>query len=333
MPDPTELQELVQTVANQVRGRRLSIAVAGDMILDNAIEGTPGGRHPEIGVAILKNATFQESIGGAGNIALILARLGVDVTLFGVIGSDLLGRQLENLLDRQPFSDYLVRERGWPTPRKDWIYQRQDDRLWLLQRIDYDRPLSEKAREELVGEYRAHSPANVDVLVLVDHNLGSMGPQSLALVEIAKERGTRLVAIPRSMALRAQPLDAIVINSPEMRSFAGADESADPKMLAAAYARQYGQHVFLTMLAEGMLVCPADNTGEGTMMAGYPLTCPHWMGARDMATAIITVGMALDMKPLETGRLATAFRHLIASQWGNGRVFWRDIFQFVGLPI
>src|SRR5438034_10577895 len=142
MTDPQALQKLVQEVANGLRDRRVSVAVVGDMILDNAIEGVPGGRHPEMGMPVLREATTHESIGGAANIALALARLGVDVALFGVIGHDLPGRQMENLLDRQPFADHLITERGWLTPRKDWIYERRGTRVTLTQRIDYDRPLS-----------------------------------------------------------------------------------------------------------------------------------------------------------------------------------------------
>src|SRR5947209_17284255 len=108
MSKPQELQQLVQRVHDRLQQDRVSVAVVGDMILDTAIEGVPGGRHPETLVPILREATAHESIGGAANIALTLARLGADVVLFGIIGSDLTGRQLENLLDRQPFADYLI---------------------------------------------------------------------------------------------------------------------------------------------------------------------------------------------------------------------------------
>src|SRR3954453_8336044 len=114
MARPQDVQQLVRDVRDRLQERKVSAVVVGDMILDTAIEGEPGGQHPETLVPILRNATAHESIGGAANIALTLARLGADVTLFGVIGSDLPGRQLENLLDRQPFADYLVTERGWP---------------------------------------------------------------------------------------------------------------------------------------------------------------------------------------------------------------------------
>src|SRR5438067_4039149 len=169
MPGPHELQPLVKDFAERVRRRRVRVAVVGDMILDLVVEGVPAGKHPEIDVTLLKDVTFQECIGGAANIAQALARLGADVSLFGVVGSDLPGRQLENLLDRQPFADYLVTERGWPTPRKEWIYHRKEGRPSPLLRIDYDKPLPGRARDELVGEFRARCPADVDVVVLADH--------------------------------------------------------------------------------------------------------------------------------------------------------------------
>lgn len=326
-----ELQKLVKSTADKLRQKKITVAVVGDMILDNAIEGVPAGKHPDIGVPLLKEATFQESIGGAANIALALSRLGVEVVLFGIIGSDLPGRQLENLLDRQPFADYLITERGWPTPRKDWIYQRQEGRLVLQMRIDYDKPLEGRAREELVGEFRARCPANVDAVLLADHGLGSIGSESLALVSLAKERKAKLVAIPRTQALRGQPLDAIVINAPEMRNMYGAKADADPKPLAARYAKEHNQHVFLTLMEEGIVTCPAG-AAEGTLHKAQPLENAHWMGARDMAASIAAVGLALGMGPLEVGPLATVCRQLIAAQRGNGRLVWRDVFQHVGLP-
>src|SRR5690606_24230649 len=132
-------QKDVKQLAQRMKERKVRIAVVGDIILDNAIEAELHGQHPEFKVPIFRDATTQESIGGAGNIALALARLGADVSLFGIIGSDLSSRQLENLLDRQQFPHYLITERGWPTPRKAWLFQREGGQYKLTKRIDYDR--------------------------------------------------------------------------------------------------------------------------------------------------------------------------------------------------
>ncbi len=325
------IRQLVTEVSARLQEKQVHIAVVGDMILDCTIEGEDGGFHPDTRVPILRDAASQESIGGAANIALALSRLGADVSLFGIIGSDLTGRQIVNLLDRQPFADYLITERGWPTPRKDWIYKREGPAVRLVQRIDYDRPLSGKAREELVAEFRARCPADVQVVIIADHGLGSIGPESLALIGLAKERKAKIVAIPRSTVLRGQPVDAIVLNATEMRKLAQAKDNADPKGLAARYAREYGQHVFLTLFEQGLAVAPAKTAAEATLLEGYPIENPQWMGVRDISTAIVGVGLALGMEPLAIGQISTVFRHLIAGQRGNGRVLWRDVFRFVGL--
>jgi bifunctional ADP-heptose synthase (sugar kinase/adenylyltransferase) len=325
------IRQLVKDVSGKLEDKQVHIAVVGDMILDNMIEGEDGGFHPDTKVPILRDAASQESIGGAANIALALSRLGADVSLFGIIGSDLTGRQIVNLLDRQPFADHLITERGWPTPCKDWIYKREGSQVHLAQRIDYDRPLSAKTREELVAEFRARCPSDVQVVIIADHGLGSIGPESLALIGLAKERKAKTVAIPRSTVLRGQPLDAIVLNASEMRKLSQAKEDADPKVLAARYAREYGQHVFLTLFEQGLAVAPAKSPGEATLIEGYPIENPQWMGVRDINTAIVGVGLALGMEPMAIGQLSKVFRHLVAGQRGNGRVLWRDVFRFVGL--
>jgi D-beta-D-heptose 7-phosphate kinase/D-beta-D-heptose 1-phosphate adenosyltransferase len=332
MTQPQALQKLVKDVSTQLRTEPVTIAVIGDMILDNSIEGEPRGFHPETQVPILGDATSQESIGGAANIATALQKLGCDVTLFGVVGSDLPGRQLENLLDRQPFTNHLITERGWPTPRKDWIYRRAEGRIEMIQRIDYDRPLSQRAREELVGEFRVRCPAGVQVVILADHGLGCIGPESLGLIGLAKERRAKIVGIPRTTVLRGQALDAIVLNAVEMRRLAQAGENADPKALAARYAREYNQHVFLTLFEEGVVICPAGmKTPTGTLCEGIPVENADWMGARDITTGIVALGLARGMDLLDIGKLSNVFRHLVASQRGNGRVLWRDVYRFVGL--
>jgi len=88
--------------------------------------------------------------------------------------------------------------------------------------------------------------------------------------------------------------------------------------------------VFLTLLAEGILVCPAGGAG-GTLVEGYPLEHGDWMGVRDVAASVLALARALGLDPLQSARLTTPFRHLVASQRGNGRVVWRDVFRLAGI--
>lgn len=332
MPQAAELAPLVRSLVQRLRERKVRITVVGDMILDNAIEGLPGGVHPEFKMPLLKQAATSESIGGASNIALALARLGADATLFGVVGADLPGRQLENLCDRHPFANFLVRQRNWPTPRKDWIYTKEEGGGKLVMRIDYDRPLPPEGREELLGEFRQHAADQIDVMALVDHDMGAIGPETLALVALAKERGAKIVAIPRTTILRGQPVDAIVLNGPEMRRLAEGGPHDDPKALAKKYAAERGRHVFLTLFEEGMAVYPSrPEFGEPLHLPAEPLAQHDWMGVRDITTVVVALGLALGVRLDELTRLAMVFRTQVASVRGNGRVFWRDIGQALGM--
>jgi bifunctional ADP-heptose synthase (sugar kinase/adenylyltransferase) len=330
--EPRAFAPVVKELVRRLKDRKVRIAVVGDVILDNTIAGEPSGNHPEFKIPLLTNAARQESIGGAANIALALARLGTSVTLFSVIGSDLAGRQMQNLLDRQAFDHYLITEKGWPTPSKDWIFSRENGQERLIQRIDYDRSLPERARHELVGEFRVRCPNPVDVVILADHNLGSIGPESLPLVGLAKEQQAKVLGIPRSQQLRNHPLDAIILNGTEMKRLMHASDHADAMALAQRYARDQKTHVFLTRFEEGLYICPgATEPREPITLPALPLDNPDWMGVRDVTTVIVALGLACKMDLALIGRVCTVFRHLAAAERGNARVIWRDVFRFVGL--
>ncbi|HMP03825.1 MAG TPA: PfkB family carbohydrate kinase [Gemmatales bacterium] len=330
MPQPTAAAPLVADVLQRLQERRRRIAVVGDIILDNVIEGEPGGFHSEFKIPLLRFATSHECIGGAANIALAVSRLGVDTVLFGLIGSDLTGRQLENLLDRHSFPSHLYTERGWPTPRKDWICTRNTGQVRLVQRIDYDRPSQPESREELVAEFRARRPDYLDVVILADHGVGSIGAESLELLDLARQAGAKIVAIPRSTLLRGQRCDAIILNASEMRQLAEGSSRDEVHDLAARYAQEHRQHVFLTLFEEGMRIFPADGRAPLAFPA-FPQEHPDWMGVRDITAALVGLGLALDLELSALGQVAMVFRHLIAGQRGNGRLFWRDVAQFVEL--
>jgi D-beta-D-heptose 7-phosphate kinase/D-beta-D-heptose 1-phosphate adenosyltransferase len=330
MWQPAAAAGIVAEVMQRLKERRRRIAIVGDIILDNIIEGESGGLHSEFKIPLLRFATWQENIGGAANIAQALTRLGVEAHLFGLIGSDLTGRQLENLLDRQPFPSHLITERGWPTPRKDWICTREAGQVKLTQRIDYDRPPQPESREELVAEFRTRRADFLDAVVLADHGVGAIGAESLELLALARQAGAKIVAIPRSTALRGQPVDAIILNATEMRQLAEGSARDDVQLLARRYARDYRQLVVLTLFEEGLRLFPHDER-EPVSVPAFPLEHPDWMGVRDITAVVVSLALTLGLELSALGRLAAVFRHLIASQRGNGRLFWRDVARFVEL--
>ncbi|MGA2591505.1 MAG: D-glycero-beta-D-manno-heptose-7-phosphate kinase [Bryobacteraceae bacterium] len=87
------------TVARAVEaflGKR--ILIIGDLMLDRYWSGTVDRISPEAPVPIVRKLSAFANPGGAANAACNVAALGAGATLFGVVGQDEAGRELQRIL-------------------------------------------------------------------------------------------------------------------------------------------------------------------------------------------------------------------------------------------
>ena len=77
------------------------IIVIGDVMLDRYWSGKALRISPEAPVPVVKVKAVEDRVGGAGNVALNIAKLGGNVTLLGVVGDDAEGDILKKLLEEQ----------------------------------------------------------------------------------------------------------------------------------------------------------------------------------------------------------------------------------------
>jgi len=75
------------------------ILVVGDVMLDRYWHGGTSRISPEAPVQVVKVSNIEDRPGGAANVALGLAKLGVSVTLVGVVGNDDNAIALERCLE------------------------------------------------------------------------------------------------------------------------------------------------------------------------------------------------------------------------------------------
>jgi D-beta-D-heptose 7-phosphate kinase/D-beta-D-heptose 1-phosphate adenosyltransferase len=75
------------------------IIVIGDVMLDRYWSGQALRISPEAPVPVVKVKAVEDRVGGAGNVALNIAKLGGNVTLLGVVGDDAEGDILKKLLE------------------------------------------------------------------------------------------------------------------------------------------------------------------------------------------------------------------------------------------
>jgi len=111
---------LVNTIESRFLHKH--ILVLGDIMLDRHLFGAVSRISPEAPVPVVRIIRESASPGGAGNVALNLAGLGIKASLCGIIGDDAAADELERLLkDAGIDGSGIVRVPGRPTTTKQRI--------------------------------------------------------------------------------------------------------------------------------------------------------------------------------------------------------------------
>src|SRR4051812_4099709 len=71
------------------------VLIIGDVMLDRYWHGVTGRISPEAPVPVVKVGLQEDRPGGAANVALNMAALGVKVALIGVVGDDAAGKEVQ----------------------------------------------------------------------------------------------------------------------------------------------------------------------------------------------------------------------------------------------
>lgn len=85
----------------------IKLLVYGDVMLDRYWYGDTSRISPEAPVPVVSVDTVEARPGGAANVALNLVDLGVQTKLFGLIGQDWEGKQLEASLKEKSVDCYF----------------------------------------------------------------------------------------------------------------------------------------------------------------------------------------------------------------------------------
>ena len=110
----------------------LKIGVIGDVMLDTYWWGKVDRISPEAPVPVVAVSKKEQRIGGAGNVALNLAALNVNVHVITIIGNDDEGKQLVALLnDNNINTDFIISNEERITTNKIRIISRNQHMMRL----------------------------------------------------------------------------------------------------------------------------------------------------------------------------------------------------------
>ena len=148
---------------------RTRVLVAGDVMLDRYLFCGTSRISPEAPVPVVHVVRGDDRPGGAANVAVNLASLGVGTTLLGIVGEDVEGVTLEKVLDDRGIRCKLLRAPHRPTITKTRVQSRGQQ----LIRLDREAVAAAAADPSLVLAF-ASAVEEADAAVLSDYGKGAL---------------------------------------------------------------------------------------------------------------------------------------------------------------
>lgn len=176
------------------------VLVVGDLILDRYIWGYAERISQEAPVALLRADQREHRLGGASSVATMLAALGAEVQLVGVVGQDDSANLVRQILTEQGIDATLVISvDDRPTTVKErYIGRAQDRHPQQMIRVDYEvrDAITTAVEDLLIGRMQA-AIGDCDIVLISDYDKGVCTPRLLQqVIELARSCGKRVLADP-----------------------------------------------------------------------------------------------------------------------------------------
>lgn len=191
------------------------VLVAGDVMLDRYLFGTTGRISPEAPVPVVHIQDTDNRPGGAANVAVNLAALGVGTTLLGLVGDDEAGNTLASILAQHSIQCDFTRTTGQPTITKTRVQSRGQQ----LIRLDQEQIVTDKSVS--LAKSLQSNIDGVDVVVLSDYGKGALGNVASLIAE-CREKDVPVLVDPKGTDFgKYQGAALMTPNQSEFESVAG----------------------------------------------------------------------------------------------------------------
>jgi len=321
------------SVLEKIAGLR--ILVVGDVMLDHYIWGDVHRISPEAPVPVISARRETWAAGGAANVALNLAALGVDTSVLGFFGADEPGDILRRLLHQRG-----VCVLGSKTDAVDGVATivktRVLARTQQVCRIDRESKYSEYAIDGIVSLMDSLDllVEQMDAIIVSDYAKGVVNQALLSKLLGHPKR--RFVAVdPKPVRkLQMAGVDLLTPNRNEAMQLAGITEPpiGEHFPLEDICKRIHEvigpRNLIVTLGAEGMAICEA-----GTLKSIIPTQAQEVFdvsGAGDTVIAVLTAAMAAGADPHLSARLANAAAGCVVAHVGTEPVRLNELRESIG---
>ncbi len=300
-----------------------TVLCVGDVMLDQYVYGDVDRVSPEAPIPVLNVNRRTQAIGGVGNVACNIAALGATAQLVAVVGDDLSGRQvLELLADVGAVNPQVLVDAGHPTTVKTRFIAGSQQLL----RAD-DESVGGIAASLLnqIGDTAAANlgAAGAGALILSDYGKGVLADEVIGqLVSASQAAGIPVVVDPKGTDYtKYAGVDVLTPNRKELSDATRMATGSSDEIVAAArqlIASCGVRHVLVTRGAEGMSLVSAE--GSPAHLPALAREIFDVSGAGDTVVAVLATGLAAGMEIAEAAQLANVAAGLVVAKVGTAVV-------------
>lgn len=301
--------------------------VIGDLMLDEYLWGRVSRISPEAPVPIVEITSESIRPGGAANVAGNIASLGGEPVLVGVVGNDLPGKKLLDLIANLGLNtSCIVQMSDRHTTQKSRVIAHSQQ----VVRVDRENtePLPEEARGRLLDEVKRKIDG-VDGVVLEDYDKGVFdGGLAEKIVQIAEGAGKFCTADPKRehffdykgvSLFKPNQREAEAVLGVRIKSVTQLEECCRELM-----SRLDGSPILMTRGSEGMVLL--DHEGFWSVPALLKeIYDPS--GAGDTVIAVMALAIAAGASLRDAAMIANCAASVEVSKFGTAVVTRHELLE------
>lgn len=303
----------IAEICSRFSGKK--ILVYGDVILDRYIFGQVERISPEAPVPVITVELEESRLGGAGNVAANIDRLGACGRLLGVSGCDAFAEELARLKTE---GNWVVRDaRNRTIVKTRIISQRQ-------QIVRVDREGEIRLGAALLGRIRSRiATPGIDGIIVSDYGKGTVNAEVMALLKArAAAGGIPIVVDPKPPHFDLyRGVTGITPNLKEAEQMAAMPiRNDDAVALALNRIRRKYQTRFTLVTRGSQGISAAEKNRRMFHLPAFSREVFDVTGAGDTVVAVLTLSLVAGADLREAVALANAAASIVVEKVGTSQV-------------
>lgn len=309
-----------------MKGVAPRVAVIGDVILDEYLDGKVNRISPEAPVPVHLVHSSTITPGGAANVARNIKCAGGEVLLCGVSGKDETAEKLGRILRSEGIATEGIRtDPGRPTVRKTRISASKQQ----IVRIDWEKvqPIAEKFQTEILTYLRKNE---MDAILISDYGKGTLPENFIAnLIALAQKKGIPCIVDPKGKDFsKYKGATCITPNRKEAHEALGLSDatSIDPEEIGRKLQQKFDlDNILVTLGEDGMLFVPASAESKPILERARKREVFDVSGAGDTVISVLALCWASGCKIEQSLEIANLAGGIVVEKWGTQPIRLKEI--------